>query len=101
VRQTFEWQPGEIHGAAMTVQWRIDVGAGVAAQVQRCDQELGLVLIPRARSIVIDDDLHFRRWQAGVRHHPRLDDVTDLDETQWFLRHPIPSCGAGRGHARQ
>src|SRR5437763_1674075 len=59
---------------------RVNVGAGVAAQVQRCDSELRLPLVPLVRPVVVEHYLGSRLGKARIGLHSLHDGMPQLDD---------------------
>ena len=80
VREALEREIREVDAGRVAMVRRVDVGAGVAAQMQRGDEELRVAAVALARRLVVHDHVDRRFGQARVRLHPWHDAVADLDE---------------------
>ena len=57
VRQPLKWERGQVGAVPESMNRCVDVSAGVAAQMERRDPELGLALVPLAGVVVVEDDI--------------------------------------------
>ena len=74
-----ERQLRQVDPVRVAVERAVDVGAGVRAERDHADLELGARSVDRpaalAREVVADD----RAGQSGIRRHAVLDDVAEVD----------------------
>src|SRR5207244_13001453 len=60
----------------------VDIGAGVPAEMEAGDVELGLVLVALARGFVIHDHVNLRLGQSRIGLHARDDLVAQLNKAR-------------------
>src|SRR5213593_3266161 len=97
VREALEREIREVDAGRVAMVRRVDVGAGVAAQMQRGDEELRVAAVALARRLVVHDHVDRRFGQARVRLHPWHDAVADLDEADHGAT--VPPVTTRGGHA--
>ena len=82
VGESLERQAGEVGGVAIAMPRRVDIRAGVPAEVEAGDVELSLVIVTLARGFVVHDHVDLWLRQAGIGLHAGDDLVAQLNKAR-------------------